>query len=49
MKKLKYLSALILAAGITACSQYEEPNPKVPVTSQETLLIRSEILANLPL
>ncbi len=38
MKKLKYLSALILAAGITACSQYEEPNPKVPVTSQETIL-----------
>lgn len=34
MKTLKYMSLLALAAGITACSQYEEPNPQVPVTSQ---------------
>lgn len=38
MKKLTYLSALALAAGITACSQYEEPNPQIPVTPQETIL-----------
>lgn len=38
MKKLTYLSALVLAAGMTACSQYEEPNPQIPVTPQETIL-----------
>lgn len=38
MKKLKYLSALALAAGMTACSQYEEPKPEIPVTPQETIL-----------
>ena len=34
MKTLKYMSLLALAAGITACSQYEEPNPQIPVTPQ---------------
>lgn len=34
MKTLRYMSLLALAAGLTACSQYEEPNPKTPVTSQ---------------
>lgn len=38
MKKLTYLSALVLAAGMTACSQYEEPNPQVPVTPEESIL-----------
>lgn len=38
MKKLKYLSALALAAGMTACSQYEEPNPQIPVTPEEQIL-----------
>lgn len=38
MKKLTYLSALVLAAGMTACSQYEEPTPKVPVTAEEQIL-----------
>lgn len=38
MKKLTYLSALVLAAGMTACSQYEEPKPEIPVTPQETIL-----------
>lgn len=38
MKKLKYLSALVLAAGMTACSQYEEPNPQIPVTPEEQIL-----------
>lgn len=38
MKKFTYMSALVLAAGMTACSQYEEPTPSVPVTPQETIL-----------
>lgn len=38
MKKLTYLSALVLAAGMTACSQYEEPNPQIPVTPEEQIL-----------
>lgn len=38
MKSLKYLSLVALVAGLTACSQYEEPNPATPITPQEPVL-----------
>lgn len=38
MKSLKYMSLVALVAGLTACSQYEEPNPSTPVTPQETVM-----------
>ncbi|MCM1336483.1 MAG: hypothetical protein NC187_10040 [Candidatus Amulumruptor caecigallinarius] len=38
MKSLKYMSLVALVAGLTACSQYEEPNPATPVTPQETVI-----------
>lgn len=34
MKTIKYMCLLALTAGFTACSQYEEPNPAIPVTPQ---------------
>lgn len=39
MKTLKYMSLLTLAVGMTACSQYEEPNPQVPVTPQPEVFL----------
>lgn len=38
MKALKYMSVLALAVGMAACSQYEEPNPTIPVTPQEKII-----------